>query len=114
MDRNDIKTKTEKIYEVLPQLDDQKCGYRSCGEFARLVAEGKAPCDGCVSGGPQVAAKVCEIMGVKLRQRAIRQSGFALREYWPGLRAPGGISGGMGRRLPRGRGMGWGHGWRRS
>ena len=63
-DAEDIKQKTRQIYEFLPHLDDQRCGYRTCGEFARAVAEGKAPCDGCIMGGDEVSAKVCQIMGV--------------------------------------------------
>ena len=62
--REDIKEKTRQIYEVLPHLDDQRCGYRTCGQFALAVAEGKAPCDGCVMGGNEVSARVCQIMGV--------------------------------------------------
>jgi hypothetical protein len=29
-DKEDIKEKTRKIYEVLPKLDDQRCGYKTC------------------------------------------------------------------------------------
>jgi len=41
-DEKNIKEKTKKIYEVLPKLDDQRCGYKTCGEFARAVADGRA------------------------------------------------------------------------
>jgi len=106
VDKKEIKEKIKKIYEVLPKLDDQRCGYKGCGEFARAVAEGKAPCYGCVSGGPEVATKVCEIMGAKVPQEAIAQ--FAPS---PGLYQPG-LSGGrgMGRGRGRGRGLGGGRG----
>ena len=103
-DKKDIKEKIRKIYEVLPKLDDQRCGYKSCGEFARAVAEGKAPCYGCVSGGSEVAARVCEIMGAKVPQEAIAQ--FAPS---PGLYQPG-LSGGRGMGRGRGRGLGLGGG----
>jgi cob(I)alamin adenosyltransferase len=56
----------------LPKLDDRECGYETCGEFAKAVAEGRAPCYGCVSGGPQVAAKVCGIMGASVPEEAIQ------------------------------------------
>jgi Na+-translocating ferredoxin:NAD+ oxidoreductase RNF subunit RnfB len=95
-EKKDIKEKIRKIYEVLPKLDDQRCGYKTCGEFARAVAEGKAPCAGCVSGGPEVTAKVCEIMGVSVPEEAIPQLGTS-----PGFRQT---------RLSRGRGMGRGRG----
>jgi len=115
-DKKDIKEKTKKIYEVLPKLDDQRCGYKTCGQFARAVAEGKAPCYGCVSGGPEVAAKVCEIMGTRVPEEAIPQFGTGLGFYQPGLsggRGMGrgmGMGMGMGRGLGRGRGMGPGRG----
>jgi len=84
-DKKDIKEKTSKIYAVLPKLDDQRCGYKSCGEFARAVAEGKATCYGCVSGGPQVATNMCEIMGTKVPPEAIAQFAPSPGLYQPGL-----------------------------
>jgi hypothetical protein len=125
-EKKDIKEKIRKIYDVLPKLDDQRCGYRTCGEFARAVAEGKAPCYGCVSGGAEVAAKLCEIMGAKVPQGATAQ--FAPRRglYQPGPSAGRGMGRGrhrglggwlgMGRGRGRGRsgsmGHGFGRGWR--
>ncbi|MEA1872115.1 MAG: (Fe-S)-binding protein [Chloroflexota bacterium] len=110
VDKKDIKEKIKKIYEVLPKLDDQKCGYKSCGEFARAVAEGKAPCYGCVSGGPEVAAKVCEIMGASVPQETIAQFGPSPGSYRPGLSGGRGMGVDMGRGLGGGRGMGPGRG----
>jgi len=110
VDKEDIKEKTRKIYEVLPKLDDQRCGYKTCGEFARAVADGKAPCYGCISGGPEVAAKVCEIMGARVPEEAIPQFGTSLGFYKPRLSGGGGIGRGMGRGLGGGRGMGRGFG----
>ncbi|MDD5038154.1 MAG: (Fe-S)-binding protein [Dehalococcoidales bacterium] len=107
VDKNDIKEKTRKIYEVLPKLDDQRCGYKTCGEFARAVAEGKAPCYGCVSG-PGVAAKVCEIMGARIPERAIPQFGSSPRFYQPGLSGGRGMGRGAGRWPCRGWEMGRG------
>jgi len=94
----------------LPKLDDQRCGYKTCGEFARAVAEGKAPCYGCVSGGPEVAAKVCEIMGARVPEEAIPQFGPSPGFYQPGLSGGRGMGRGMGRGLGRGRGTGPGRG----
>jgi hypothetical protein len=117
-DKKDMKEKIKKIYEILPKLDDQKCGYRSCGEFARAVAEGKMLCYGCVSGGPQVAAKVCEIMGVRVDEEAIPQPSLGRGFHQPGFSGVRGMgswmgryfSQDMGRGFGRGRGMGTGHG----
>ena len=104
-DKQDIKEKVKKIYEVLPKLDDQRCGYKTCGEFARAVSEGKAPCYGCVSGGPETAAKVCEIMGARVPEEAIPQFGSGPGFYQPGLSGGRGMGRGIGRGLGRGRGM---------
>ena len=111
-DKKDTKEKIRKIYEVLPKLDDQRCGYKSCGEFARAVAEGKAPCYGCVSGGPEVAAKVCEIMGAEVPQEAIAKFSTSPRLYQPGLSGGRGMGRGRGRGLALnlGRGIGQGRG----
>jgi hypothetical protein len=111
VDKKDIKEKIRKIYEVLPKLDDQRCGYKSCGEFARAVAEGKAPCYGCVSGGPEVATKVCEVVGAKVPQEAIPRFGFSPGFYQPRLIGGRELGRGMGLGVGKGRGMGRG-GWR--
>jgi hypothetical protein len=110
LDKKDIKEKIRKIYEVLPKLDDQRCGYKTCGEFARAVAEEKAPCYGCVSGGLEVAAKVCEIMGIRVPEQAIAQFGLDPGFYQPGLSGGRGMGTGIGRGLGRGWGMGRGGG----
>jgi hypothetical protein len=110
VDKKDIKEKTRKIYEVLPKLDDQRCGYKTCGEFARAVADGKAPCNGCVSGGPEVATEVCKIMGARVPEEATPQFGPSPGFYQPGLGGGAGVGRGMGRGLGRSQGMGRGGG----
>lgn len=66
MIEQDIKEKVKEIYEVLPKLNDRRCGYRTCGEFARAVVKGEALCYDCISGGYAVARKICDIMGKKV------------------------------------------------
>ncbi len=39
------------------------CGYPGCDGYAKAVAAGEAPCNKCVAGGPETAAKVAAIMG---------------------------------------------------
>jgi hypothetical protein len=109
-DKKDTKERIRKIYEVLPKLNDQQCGYKTCGEFARAVAEGKAPCHGCVSGGSEVAAKVCAIMGTEVPQEAIAKFSTSPGLYQPGLSVGRGMGRGRGRGLGRGRGMSQGRG----
>jgi len=99
VDKKDSKETTRKIYEVLPKLDDHRCGYKTCGEFARAVTDGKAPCYGCVSGGPEVVP-----------EEAIPQFGPSPGFYQPGLSGGRGMGRGMGQGFSRGRGRGRGFG----
>ena len=116
-DKEDIKHKIKAIYEALPKLDDGRCGYRTCGQFARAVAEGKAPCDGCITGGLPVATKVYDIMGVKIPD-ALHDSLAMFQENQRvnaiGAARMGSLMGrmrqGRGMRMGRGRGMGRGMG----
>ena len=62
----ETKETVRKIYEVLPRKNDKLCGYNTCGQFARAVAEGEAPCYGCVTGGSLVAEEVCAVIGKKV------------------------------------------------
>ena len=110
IDKKDIKEKTKKIYEVLPKLDDRRCGYKTCGEFARAVADGKAPCYGCISGGSEVATKVCEIMGARVPEQEVPQFGLGPGFYHSGLSGGRDMGGGRRQGLGRRRGMGRGFG----
>jgi cob(I)alamin adenosyltransferase len=80
-DRRKIKEQTRKIYDVLPKLDDRLCGYETCAEFARAVAEGRAACHGCVTGGLEVAAKVCEIVGVEVPEEIMQNQHLVGKGY---------------------------------
>ena len=105
LNREDVREKAKKIVKVLPGSNCRKCGFDSCGKFAKAVAEQRAPCYGCLSGGPPVAHKVCEIMGVRV-------PGIAnIPVDYSGFPQPGIVRGGMNR--SRGRGLGRGQGMRR-
>ncbi|OJF76765.1 MAG: ferredoxin [Treponema sp. CETP13] len=60
-----VDEKIAKIREVLPGANCGACGYPGCDSFAAAVAAGEAPANGCLSGGPSVAKKVGEVLGVK-------------------------------------------------
>ena len=79
MIEQDIKEKVKEIYEVLPKLNDKRCGYRTCGEFARAVVKGEASYYGCVSGGYTVTRKICNIMGEKVSAGGKIPSGYYSR-----------------------------------
>jgi Na+-translocating ferredoxin:NAD+ oxidoreductase RNF subunit RnfB len=61
MDTN-TKEKIKEIYQVLPQRDCGFCGFDSCGQFARAVAEGRASPFGCKQN-PMAGYIINEIMG---------------------------------------------------
>ena len=58
------KDKIWQIYDTLPQLNCGLCGFDSCGQFARAVAEGRASPFGCRQD-PGAGYRVSEIMGTK-------------------------------------------------
>jgi Na+-translocating ferredoxin:NAD+ oxidoreductase RNF subunit RnfB len=59
------KEKIKEIYEVLPKLNCGFCGFGSCGQFARAVAEGRASPFGCRQN-PWLGYRICEIIGAKV------------------------------------------------
>jgi len=59
------KEKIREIHETLPKLNCGFCGFGSCGQFARAVAEGKASPFGCRQN-PWSGYRISEIMGVKV------------------------------------------------
>ena len=56
------KEKTKEIYEVLPKMNCGFCGFGTCGQFARAVAEGKASPFGCKQD-PGSGYRISEIVG---------------------------------------------------
>ncbi len=61
-----VDPKVQAIQDVLSGGNCGGCGYAGCAAFAAAVASGEAPANGCVAGGPSVAAKVGEILGVSV------------------------------------------------
>ena len=59
------REKIRKIYEVLPKLNCGVCGFESCGQFARAVAEGRASPFGCRQN-PWSGYRISEIVGMKV------------------------------------------------
>lgn len=57
--------KAEKIAECLPGANCGGCGYSGCAALAEAIANGEAKVNKCTVGGPEVAAKIAEIMGVE-------------------------------------------------
>jgi electron transport complex protein RnfB len=59
-------TRADAIKEVLPGANCGACGFPGCNALAEAIAKGEAATDACPVGGPAVAQKVAEIMGVGL------------------------------------------------
>jgi len=55
----------EEIAGCLPGANCGGCGYTGCAAFAKAVAEGNAPVNGCTVGGAEAARQIGVIMGVE-------------------------------------------------
>ena len=62
----EVDPREEAILEVLPGNNCGGCGYAGCSGLAAAIVKGEAPVGQCPVGGDPVAAKVSEIMGVKV------------------------------------------------
>lgn len=62
----EVDPKVQAIADVLSGGNCGGCGFAGCAAFAQAVVDGTAPANGCIAGGPSVAAKVGEIMGVSV------------------------------------------------
>jgi len=61
-----VDPKILEVESALPGANCGGCGYPGCAGAAEAIATGKAPANICVGGGPDVQARVAEIMGVEL------------------------------------------------
>ena len=60
----EVDPKQAAVREALAGANCGGCGYPGCDGYAAAVARGEAPCNRCVAGGAETAARVAEIMGV--------------------------------------------------
>ena len=72
----EVDPREEAILEVLPGNNCGGCGYAGCSGLAAAIAKGEAPVGQCPVGGDPVAAKVSEIMGVKVEAGVKRRHLF--------------------------------------
>ena len=61
----EVDPKQLKIRETLPGANCGGCGHPGCDAFAKAVAEGKAPTNGCPVCNAAQKAAIAEIMGVE-------------------------------------------------
>jgi len=59
-----VDPKVQAVRDVLPGANCGGCGFAGCDGFAAAVVAGTAPANGCAAGGPSVAKKVGEVLGV--------------------------------------------------
>lgn len=59
-----VDPRIPKILEILPNANCGACGYPGCSGFAKAVAEGKAPPNGCIPGGAKCAHAIADLLGV--------------------------------------------------
>ncbi len=59
----EIDPRVAMVEDTLPGANCGGCGFTGCAACAEAIVEGAAPVNACVAGGPDVAAKVAEVMG---------------------------------------------------
>jgi electron transport complex protein RnfB len=57
--------RVEMIEDVLPGANCGGCGYAGCLAFAKALVAGEASPTACAPGGPDVADKVADILGLE-------------------------------------------------
>ena len=72
-----VDPKVQAIQDVLSGGNCGGCGYAGCAAFAAAVVKGEAAPNGCIAGGPSVAEKVGQILGVSYG--SCMQGNFILR-----------------------------------
>ncbi|MBW1981372.1 MAG: FAD-dependent oxidoreductase [Deltaproteobacteria bacterium] len=64
-----IDPKVEELEEALPGANCGGCGMPGCSAAAQAIVLGKLAPNCCVGGGPEVHARVAEILGVEVEER---------------------------------------------
>ncbi|RJR53195.1 MAG: 4Fe-4S dicluster domain-containing protein [Desulfobacteraceae bacterium] len=64
-----VDPKVEAVTGALPGANCGGCGKPGCGANAEAIVKGTASPSSCVAGGPDIAAEIAAIMGVKLEAR---------------------------------------------
>ena len=59
-----VDPKVEEVLNALPGVNCGACGYPGCSGYAEAIALKGAPITACAPGGPAVAGKISEIMGM--------------------------------------------------
>ncbi len=73
-----------EVEAVLPGANCGGCGFPGCAAAAEAMVKGEVPADTCVAGGPAVAAKVAEVLGVSVE---LKEPELAEQRCHGGVRA---------------------------
>lgn len=58
------------LADLLPQANCGGCGFPSCAEYARALAENRTTADRCTVGGPQVTVALAKYLGISIAPTA--------------------------------------------
>jgi Na+-translocating ferredoxin:NAD+ oxidoreductase RNF subunit RnfB len=61
----EVDPRVEMIQGYLLGANCGGCGYAGCGQYAEEVVAGRASLNACTPGGPEVAKKIAELLGVE-------------------------------------------------
>ena len=64
-----VDPRVEGINETLPGANCGGCGLPGCSANAEAIVAGRSSASSCVAGGPEIAASIAEIMGVKIEAK---------------------------------------------
>ena len=60
----EVDPRAAAIEGILPRANCGSCGFGGCAAYAEALAKGQATGNACSPGGPEVAKKIAEIMGL--------------------------------------------------
>jgi formate dehydrogenase (NADP+) beta subunit len=64
-----VDPKIEAVSDALPGANCGGCGFPGCGANAVAIVQGRSSPSSCVAGGPDLAAQIGTLMGVKVEAR---------------------------------------------
>ncbi len=59
----EVDPRIGEVEDALPGANCGGCGFAGCSACAEAIVQGKAPVNACIAGGPDVTAKVSQVMG---------------------------------------------------
>ncbi len=64
-----VDPRVTAIEEILPGANCGGCGFPGCSANAEAIVAGKAPPNSCLASGPDVTARIAELMGVTIGEK---------------------------------------------